>query len=124
MPDGSAVMSPTNQHNPTATDGSGMYMWDVVSGYYQTHAHDAACTNDATSASLTVPPPATGVDLTLTGCTGLTPPPATTTTLSTSASPALAGHPVTLTASVVGGGGSPGGFVTFTDGPPSWARHW
>ncbi len=116
VPNGSAVMSPTNQNNPTTTDGTGMYMWDVVSGYYQVHAHDAACANDATSGSLTVPPPATGVDLTLTGCNGLTPPPATTTVLTPSASPALAGHPVTLTASVSGGGGSPGGFVTFDDG--------
>jgi Carboxypeptidase regulatory-like domain/Kelch motif/Galactose oxidase, central domain len=72
IPDGSALMSPSNRHNPTVTDADGSFSWDVVAGFYKLRAEKAGCVSpsDATqpyaeSAVLTIPPPVTDLDLRL-----------------------------------------------------------
>jgi hypothetical protein len=63
VPNGSDVMSPENRRNPDTTLDDGTYAWDVTGGFYTVHAEKNGCTAD--SAVLTVPPPATGIDLVL-----------------------------------------------------------
>jgi len=41
VPDQSAVMSPKNQDNPSFTDNTGFFRWDVVPGTYQVQVSDA-----------------------------------------------------------------------------------
>jgi hypothetical protein len=114
---GSAIMSPSNQANPSTTDSQGRYGWDVVAGFYQIQAHVAGCT-DATSPVLTVPPPAVNIDLALTNCSSLPAQAASGTALAAGpGSPAAPGTPVTLTATVTPASvPTPTGVVTFTDG--------
>jgi PKD repeat protein len=82
--DGS-VMSPSNQANPSTTDGVGHYGWDVVAGYYKVTASKADCYAPGSydpvahtvqpvvaSAVQTIPPAVTNLDLTL-DCTNLAP---------------------------------------------------
>jgi hypothetical protein len=72
VPDGSAVMSPLNRHNPDATDASGRFGWDVVAGFYKVRAERSGC-NAAGNASqsyaettvMTIPPPVENLDLRL-----------------------------------------------------------
>ncbi|HET8949381.1 MAG TPA: nidogen-like domain-containing protein [Solirubrobacteraceae bacterium] len=105
VPDGSAIMSPSNRINPDETDAAGRFGWDVVAGFYKVTAAKEDCVSAAdpsqaaaTTGVLTIPPPVTDLDLRL-KCTppagnpggggggGTTPPvvtpvspPATTTT--------------------------------------------
>lgn len=72
VPDGSAVMSPSNRANPDMTDAEGYFHWDVIAGYYKVRAAKAGCTNPnnaaqayVESAVLTIPPPVTNLDLRL-----------------------------------------------------------
>jgi nidogen-like/HYR domain-containing protein len=71
VPNGSAIMSPSNQANPDATDGIGHFGWDVLAGYYKVRAQHAGCTavggtpDYAESGVLTIPPPVTDLQLTL-----------------------------------------------------------
>jgi hypothetical protein len=70
VPDGSAVMSPSNRFNPDTTDHEGRFGWDVVAGFYKVTAARDGCTS-ATTGVLTIPPPVTDLDLRL----DCTPPP-------------------------------------------------
>jgi len=72
VPDGSAVMSPSNRTNPDTTGPEGVFHWDVIAGYYKVRAEKAGCHNPANAAQafvetavLTIPPPALGLELTL-----------------------------------------------------------
>jgi hypothetical protein len=71
VPNGSAIMSPSNQVNPDATDGTGHFGWDVLAGYYKVRAQKTGCTavggapDYAETGVLTIPPPVTDLALTL-----------------------------------------------------------
>ena len=41
VPDGSAIMAPTNRANPDTTDSAGHFGWDVITGYYRVRASHA-----------------------------------------------------------------------------------
>jgi hypothetical protein len=75
VPDGSAIMSPSNQANPDTTNASGHFGWDVVAGYYKVRAEKNGCTAQggspayAETAVLTIPPPVTDLELVL-DCSG------------------------------------------------------
>ena len=72
VPDGSAVMSPSNRTNPDATSADGRFGWDVVAGYYVVRASKPGCVSNADrsqafvdSSMMTIPPPVTNLDLRL-----------------------------------------------------------
>ncbi|MGI8552198.1 MAG: dockerin type I domain-containing protein [Dehalococcoidia bacterium] len=62
---GSAIMDPTNQHNPDLSDAWGNFGWNVVPGSYKVRAAKAGCTATASTEVLVVPPAAVGLLLTL-----------------------------------------------------------
>jgi hypothetical protein len=93
VPDGSAIMSPSNRVNPDASRSDGRFGWDVVAGYYVVTAEKAGCVSaaDASEAAavsriMTIPPPVTNLDLRLdcgeSGPPGTPPRPAVTQVLS------------------------------------------
>lgn len=45
VPDGSAIMSPSNRSNPSYTDETGHFGWDTIAGYYIVRAEKEGCTN-------------------------------------------------------------------------------
>lgn len=112
VPQGSDIMSPGNQINPQTTVADGSFGWDTLAGTYQITAQMSGCTSPVTSPAETVPPPATGLVLTL-NCPGLTQA-STTTSLVANPSPITSGQAVTFTATV--GGASPSGTVSLTEG--------
>ncbi len=63
VPDGSAIMAPTNRTNPDATDATGHFGWDVIAGYYIVRAERAGCVVE--TPVLTIPPPVTDLDIRL-----------------------------------------------------------
>lgn len=72
VPNGSSIMSPANQVNPTVTAADGLYGWDVVPGYYEVQAQKAGCVSATTPPSpiavspvLQIAPAVTGLLLTL-----------------------------------------------------------
>jgi hypothetical protein len=72
VPDGSAVMSPSNRSNPDLSRSDGRFGWDVVAGYYVVTAQKDGCVSaadasrpDAVSGVMTIPPPVTDLDLRL-----------------------------------------------------------
>ena len=72
VPNGSGIMSPTNQANPDLTDNRGLFGWDVLAGFYVVRAAAPGCVSpvDGTQAFvetpvLTVPPPALNLVLQL-----------------------------------------------------------
>jgi hypothetical protein len=70
VPDGSAIMSPSNRANPDLTDWAGRFRWDVIAGYYIVRAERDGCLSASgapyvESAVLPVPPPVTDLDLRL-----------------------------------------------------------
>lgn len=72
VPDGSAVMSPSNRTNPDMTDAEGFFHWDVIAGYYKVRAQKQGCHAPGNAAQafvetsvLTIPPPALNLELTL-----------------------------------------------------------
>jgi hypothetical protein len=72
VPDGSAIMSPSNRVNPDLSRSDGRFGWDVVAGYYVVLATRDGCVSAAdrsqaaaTSGVLTIPPPVTNLDLRL-----------------------------------------------------------
>jgi Nidogen-like len=72
VPDGSAVMSPSNRTNPDLTDADGHFGWDVVAGYYKVRASKDGCVSDADRSQafaethvMTIPPPVTDLDIRL-----------------------------------------------------------
>lgn len=64
VPNGSAIMSPTNRSNPSTTAGDGSFGWDVIAGYYEVTAEADGCT-EATTDVLTIPPPVTNLNIAL-----------------------------------------------------------
>jgi hypothetical protein len=72
VPDGDAVLSPSNRSNPDTTDAAGRFGWDVIAGYYFVRVTAPGCTAPTDpdqpyvdSQVLTVPPPHTDLDLRL-----------------------------------------------------------
>ena len=72
VPDGSAIMSPSNRNNPDVSGEDGRFGWDVVAGYYLVTATRDDCVSaadpsrpDAVSPVMTIPPPVTNLDLRL-----------------------------------------------------------
>ncbi len=72
VPDGSAVMSPSNRANPDTTDADGHFGWDVIAGYYKVRAEKAGCNAPGDPAQafvesdvMEIPPPVTDLDLRL-----------------------------------------------------------
>lgn len=77
---GSAIMSPSNRLNPSFTDATGFFGWDVIAGYYVVRAEKAGCTSPfapaeayVETALLQVPAPVTDLDLIL-DCGAVAPP--------------------------------------------------
>jgi hypothetical protein len=104
LPDGSAIMSPSNRTNPMVTGADGVFHWDVLAGFYKVTATKAGCTapdGGTTSSSpvLAVPPPATDVVVRL-DCR-----PAADHLKVTAPSSATKGTPVTVTVAAVDGAG-------------------
>ena len=80
VPDGSAIMSPTNRKNPMLSDDRGHFGWDTIAGYYVVRAEKPGCTAVLDAAQpyaetdvLPVPPPVTDLDLRL-DCSAVPPP--------------------------------------------------
>lgn len=68
VPDGSAIMSPSNRANPDQTDAGGRFHWDVITGYYVVRAERAGCvsvTGAAYVESEVLPAPSAVTDLDL-----------------------------------------------------------
>lgn len=73
VPDGDAIMSPTNRTNPDTTNNAGLFGWDVIAGYYKVRAEKQGCTAPAPNAAqsfvetpvLTIPPAVTDLQLVL-----------------------------------------------------------
>ncbi|MBI2912577.1 MAG: carboxypeptidase regulatory-like domain-containing protein [Chloroflexi bacterium] len=72
VPNGSAIMSPSNRTNPDLTDADGHFGWDVIAGFYKVRAEKAGCVspNDPGQAYvetdvLVIPPPVTDLALVL-----------------------------------------------------------
>ncbi|HEX9988648.1 MAG TPA: S-layer homology domain-containing protein [Chloroflexia bacterium] len=72
VPDGSALMSPSNRKNADITHLSGHFGWDVVPGFYKVRANKAGCTKPGDpgqpyvdSYIMEIPPPVTDLDLRL-----------------------------------------------------------
>ncbi|MCH8994887.1 MAG: hypothetical protein IH959_07960 [Chloroflexi bacterium] len=85
VPDGSAIMSPSNRTNPDTTDTEGFFHWDVIAGFYIVRAEAAGCVSPDNPAQsfaetevMTIPPPVTDLDIRL-DCGGVTPPTPTPT---------------------------------------------
>jgi hypothetical protein len=70
VPNGSALMSPSNRTNPDRTDAEGRFRWDVIAGYYRVRAERAGYLSPSgnpyvESEVLVVPPPVTDLELRL-----------------------------------------------------------
>lgn len=71
VPNGSAVMSPSNRTNPDLTDSKGHFGWDVNAGYYKVRVEKEGCHAPGGSATFVdtqvykIPPPVTDIDLRL-----------------------------------------------------------
>lgn len=63
VPDGSAIMDPSNRVNPDTTGADGRFGWDVIPGFYIVEATRRDCLTQ--TPVLTIPPPALGLDLVL-----------------------------------------------------------
>ncbi len=63
VPDGSALMSPSNRQNPDTTDAEGHFGWDVLPGWYRVRAERDGCATE--SPLLRIPPPVIDLDLRL-----------------------------------------------------------
>jgi hypothetical protein len=69
LPNGSAVMSPSNRRNSDLTDANGHFQWDVTAGQYKVRAQKSGCHAPGSAvayvetAILTIPPPVTNIDL-------------------------------------------------------------
>lgn len=76
VPNGSDIMSPSNRANPSTTGSAGTFAWDVIPGWYQVSATKAGCSTETTD-PMEVPPPRTGIVLTLVCNAGGEPRPST-----------------------------------------------
>jgi hypothetical protein len=77
VPNGSAVMSPSNRVNPDVSDATGHYGWDTLAGFYRVRAEKPGCYQPGNpsqhyvdSGVVEVPPAVTDLNLTL-DCTPL-----------------------------------------------------
>ncbi len=101
VPGGSDIMDPST--NPEITDSNGQFHWEVFAGYYEVQATAAGCSapgdssqSTVTTPVLQVPPPQTGLVLTM-SCSGSPPPPTPAVTgLGTAVGPAAGGTPVDI----------------------------
>lgn len=80
VPNGSAIMSPTNRLNPMYSDETGHFGWDTVPGFYIVRAAKPGCTDTVhtdrpytQTRVLPVPPPVMDLDLRL-DCSAVPPP--------------------------------------------------
>ncbi len=94
VPDGSAILSPSNRSNPVTSLADGTFHWDAIAGYYEVKASKAGCTatdgsSAVTSATYEVPPPALNIRLVL-NCGTPSPSTAKITLVPTSAKPGAA----------------------------------
>ena len=71
VPNGSAIMSPSNRVTPDKTDIDGHFGWDVLAGRYKVTVTKAGCTAPGSKATVVasremdIPPPVTDLDLRL-----------------------------------------------------------
>jgi hypothetical protein len=72
VPNGSAVMSPSNRTNPDTTEADGVFHWDVVAGFYKVRAEKDGCHAPGNEKQLfietevlEIPPEVTGLIMTL-----------------------------------------------------------
>lgn len=72
VPNGSAIMSPSNRTNPDLTDAGGMFRWDVIAGFYLVRAEAEGCVSPSDpeqpfveTGALEIPPPALDLVLVL-----------------------------------------------------------
>ena len=65
VPNGSALMSPGNRHNPDVTDAQGHFGWDVLTGFYKVRAEKLGCNGLTETGAVQIPPPVTDLVLTL-----------------------------------------------------------
>ncbi len=72
VPDGSAVMSPSNRINPDLTDADGFFRWDVMTGFYKVRTEALDCVSPENPTQqfvetpvLPIPPPALDLVLVL-----------------------------------------------------------
>jgi hypothetical protein len=72
VPNGSAIMSPSNRTNPDITDGQGHFGWDVIAGFYKVRAERGGCSSPdnpqqkyVDTEVLVIPPPVTDLDIRL-----------------------------------------------------------
>jgi hypothetical protein len=101
VPNGSAIMSPSNRVNPDTTPANGKFGWDVLAGFYKVHAAKAGCTS-ADSAVMNIPPPVTNLVLVLNcGGGGGGPVPGPTATATSTPTPTATATP-TSTATPTG----------------------
>jgi hypothetical protein len=114
---GSAVLSPGTPVNPETTTSQGAYGWDVLAGYYDVSASATDCTQQQVG-PLVVPPPATGVDITL-ACTALPSRSSSSTSLHAAGSTVGFGKPLSLHATVTG---ATSGAVAIKDGTTTLAQ--
>lgn len=86
VPDGSDVMSPKNRANPSFTDNTGFFRWDVNPGIYQVQVSDAtsqgASCDVTTTPRMAVPPERVDLLIKLACPTAAKPAPATAPVLS------------------------------------------
>ena len=60
VPDGDAIMSPSNRDNPDTTSATGAFGWDVIAGFYVVHASKTGCGPTASNAPGAFPGTAPG----------------------------------------------------------------
>ena len=72
VPDGDSIMSPANRANPSLTDATGHFGWDVIAGFYKVRAEKAGCVAPGNPSQtyvesdlLIIPPPMIDLDLRL-----------------------------------------------------------
>lgn len=72
VPDGSAIMSPSNRKNPDTTGADGVFRWDTIAGWYKVRASKPGCykpgdpgTAYVETGALPVPPPQLDLELVL-----------------------------------------------------------
>ncbi|MGI8549280.1 MAG: carboxypeptidase regulatory-like domain-containing protein, partial [Dehalococcoidia bacterium] len=109
VPDGSAIMSPSNRRNPDITNNDGLFHWDVLAGFYKVQASKTGCPNTGFAsyngadplyqggAVLPVPPPVVDLVITL-DCPSNTPGPNVTAVLPFTG-PSRGGTTITLSGS-------------------------
>lgn len=80
VPDGSDIMSPSNRANPSVTDDTGFFRWDVQVGWYKVQVENPGCTTTTTNA-MEVPPEKIDLLIKL-SCTAAPPTPVTAPSVS------------------------------------------